>query len=86
MNSNEIVGFIFDKLEKKYTEDIICKEVVTEARSRWEYINLFKLKLQTQKTHETVSSPKLNKQKKILTIDDITAIVCFLKEIDLDNK
>jgi integrin-linked kinase-associated serine/threonine phosphatase 2C len=78
MNSSEVIGFIFDKNEVQAKERI-CEELVNEARYRWEVINQFKIRLQNEKSKEMLNSPSLtSKGKHVFSIDDITAIICFL--------
>lgn len=73
MNSSEAVGFIFEK--DKLSKDKIPEELIMECRSRWEKVNDYKQKVVDLKNKE--ADKKRNFQG-ALSIDDITAVICFL--------
>ena len=87
MNSAEVVGFIFEKIEKEplWTRQRIVEELVSECRYRWEQINMYKERVLFERTMEDVklaSNTKLGVKK---NIDDITAVICFFT-IMLDEQ
>jgi len=89
MNSAEIVGFIFEKLENHNKEKVL-ELLVWECRNRWEVINLYKDRL-----HEEKNKPKdqsqtiVNNSPNKYSIDDITALIFFInieKEPNLNEN
>jgi len=51
MNSPEVVGYVFEKIEKEITwsRQRIVEELVQECRNRWELINIYKEKIIIEK-------------------------------------
>ena len=86
LNSAEVVGFVFEKLEQ-ISKDKIAESLVNEARDRWEVINMYKQKLAVERSllKDNISSQKNNAQVHIFSIDDITAIICFFNNIEKQN-
>ena len=80
LNSSEAVGFIFEKLEKEMTwsKQRLVEELVQEARSRWELINIYKEKILLEKISLNNDNKTLGVRPTIKqNIDDITAVICF---------
>ncbi len=81
MNSAEVVGYVFEKIEKEITwaRQRIVEELVHECRNRWELINIYKEKLLLEKLsikEENKVSTSVRPQIK-QNIDDITGVICF---------
>ena len=81
MNSAEVVGYVFEKIEKEITwaRQRIVEELVHECRNRWEMINIYKEKLLLEKLsikEENKVSTSVRPQIK-QNIDDITGVICF---------
>lgn len=81
MNSAEVVGYVFEKIEKElsWARQRIVEELVQECRNRWELINIYKEKIIIEKIaarDENKTSTNLRPQIK-QTIDDITGVICF---------
>ena len=81
MNSAEVVGYVFEKIEKEITwaRQRIVEELVHECRNRWELINKYKEKLLLEKLsikEENKVSTSVRPQIK-QNIDDITGVICF---------
>jgi integrin-linked kinase-associated serine/threonine phosphatase 2C len=81
MNSAEIVGLVFEKTGE-LVKDKIADAVVSECRNRWELINLYKLKLHNEKS-QNKDNDKGKANQPFFTIDDISAVVCYL---NIDEK
>jgi integrin-linked kinase-associated serine/threonine phosphatase 2C len=81
MNSAEVVGFLFQKFEH-FSKEKLVEELVKEARSRWEAINNYKFKIQMEKNKENNILQNTFKSNNVMSIDDITAVVLFLNEIN----
>jgi integrin-linked kinase-associated serine/threonine phosphatase 2C len=80
MSSIEVVGFIFDKMDKmKNNKHMIVKYLTEEARNRWELLNLYKQKsiLELNQSKDGESGNKSKEASTIGDIDDITAIIHF---------
>lgn len=80
MNSTEVVGFIFDKMEVK--KELVAKMLVDECRNRWEMINLYKQRylmelLQSKENNNESTIKSKEGANTVLDIDDITAIIHF---------
>lgn len=73
MSSSEVVGFVFDILEKKGNRDIISQLLVEECRFRWEALSLYKEKFILENLIKVNDKEYSNS----CDIDDITAIVFF---------
>lgn len=79
MNSSEVIGFVFNKIDG--ARERIADEIVEECRIRWEVINMYGQKLENEK----IVNMKKNENKsnvnairhKTMIIDDITAVLCF---------
>ena len=84
MNSTEVVGFIFEKLDMMSKEKL-PEALVNEARSRWEVINMYKQKIIAEKQKDGNRNSTT-----IQTIDDITCIIYFINipnvEKELDKE
>lgn len=84
MNSAEVVGYIFEKIDI-FGRERVTENLVTECRSRWEVVNLFKQKQQNEKNNQTNkddknmnSTTRVNANtQQIFTIDDITSIIAY---------
>ena len=81
MSSAEVVGYVFEKIEKEITwaRQRIVEELVHECRNRWELINIYKEKLLLEKLsikEENKVSTSVRPQIK-QNIDDITGVICF---------
>ena len=81
MNSAEVVGYVFEKIEKEMTwaRQRIVEELVQECRNRWELVNIYKEKLLIEKMsakEEGKISTNVRPQIK-QNIDDITGVICF---------
>lgn len=80
MNSAEVVGYIFEKLEKETTwpRQKIVEELVNECRNRWELINIYKEKILIEKiTARDENKTGAGRPPMRQNIDDITGIICF---------
>lgn len=89
MNSPEVVGFLFDKMNKTplWNRSRIAEDLVRECRFRWEQINGYKEKM----FYEMLSSEDFKTKGTRPTslkknIDDITAVICFLTIVIDDQK
>ena len=78
MNSNEVVGFVFSKMEENLPRNSIIEELVNEAKSRWDLLGMFREKMFKEKGGDVS-----NKGITFRTHDDITAIVMFFHD---ENK
>jgi hypothetical protein len=80
MNSAEVVGLVFEKIDQIGREKV-AESCVNECRNRWEVINLYKQKLQNEKNQsnkdDKAATTRVAHTQQIFTIDDITSIVCF---------
>jgi integrin-linked kinase-associated serine/threonine phosphatase 2C len=80
MSSIEVVGFIFDKMDKmKNSKHMIVKMLTEEARNRWELLNLYKQKAinELNQSKDSENGTKSKENTSIGDIDDITAIIHF---------
>jgi integrin-linked kinase-associated serine/threonine phosphatase 2C len=75
MNSSEAVGFIFEK--EKTSKEKIAEDLVNECRLRWEKVNDYKKRLLDLKLSNTEKKKGVSNINQVLSIDDITVIICF---------
>ena len=79
MNSSETVGFIFEK--ENFSKEKIAEDLVNECRYRWEKINDYKnrvIDLNLKYNDKKITSKWSNGNTNIISIDDITVIICFV--------
>ena len=89
MSSPEVVGYVFEKIEKEITwqRQRIVEELVQECRNRWELINIYKEKIILEKMSSKDKEKEGGNNKEggnvasrpqiRQNIDDITAVICF---------
>jgi serine/threonine protein phosphatase PrpC len=80
MSSIEVVGFIFDKMDKmKTNKHLIVKMLTEEARHRWELLNMYKQKAinELNQSKDSESGTKSKENSGLGDIDDISAIIHF---------
>ena len=89
MSSPEVVGYVFEKIEKEITwqRQRIVEELVQECRNRWELINIYKEKIILEKMSSKEKEKEggqnkdgggvANRPQIRQSIDDITAVICF---------
>ena len=89
MSSPEVVGYVFEKIEKEITwqRQRIVEELVQECRNRWELINIYKEKIILEKMSSKEKEKEggqnkdgggvANRPQIRQNIDDITAVICF---------
>ena len=81
MNSAEVVGYLFEKGDN-VSKEKLPENLVWEARNRWEVINIYRQKISAEKNQKdqgnTSPTKTVNTHATIYTIDDITAVICFL--------
>ena len=75
MNTPEVVGFVLNELNDLKEEKQIAEDLVNEARSRWDIMNIYKNKYYFEKTIKNKNVQ--NTEDRFNTVDDISVVVCF---------
>ena len=78
MNSAEVVGFIYERMEKVGMRERVTEDLVIECRHRWSLINDYKEKLFNEKNQNNNTAGARNNQILRQNIDHITTIICFI--------